>query len=115
MILDRLDLTLDEFARGTGWTVKPEGACKAHLCVPLPTEARQVPGRIDVRVVAERLGMAVVEDPTRGRFALGRESGGRAPGSAALSELTLPERHGRPFSLTGLRGTKVFLCAWASW
>jgi len=115
MILDRLDPTLDEFARGTGWTVKPEGACKAHLCVPLPAEAHQVPGRIDVRVVAERLGMAVVEDPTRGRFALGPESGGRALGSAELPEITLPDRHGRPFSLASLRGTKVFLCAWASW
>ena len=115
MILDRLDPTLNEFARGTGWTVKPEGACKAHLCVPLPAEARQAPGRIDLRVVAERLGMALVEDRTRGCFALGPESGGRARGSAELPEITLPDRHGRPFSLTSLRGTKVFLCAWASW
>ena len=115
MILDHLDPTLDEFARGTGWTVKPEGACKAHVCVPLPAEARAAPGRIDVRVAAERLGMALVEDRPHGRFALGPESGGRALASAELPEITLPDRHGRPFSLTSLRGTKVFLCAWASW
>jgi hypothetical protein len=115
MILDRLDPTVEELARETGWHVKPEGACKAHLCVPLPEAARTAPGRIDVRVLAERLGMALVEDPARGRFALGPESGGRALSSAELPEITLPDRNGRDFSLRSLGGTKVFMCAWASW
>jgi len=115
MILDRLDPGVDELERGTGWAVKPEGACKAHLCVPLPASARPSLGRVDVRVLAERLGMALLEDPARRRWALGPESGGRALSSAELPEITLPDRHGRPFSLGSLRGTKVFMCAWASW
>ncbi len=115
MILDRLDPTLEELERETGWAVKPEGACKADRCVPLPQNARPAPGRVDVRVLAERLGMALVEDPASGRRALGPESGGRALLSAELPEITLPDRHGRPFSLRSLRGTKIFMCAWASW
>ena len=115
MVLDRFDPTVAELARETGWEVKPEGACRGDRCVPLPEAARPAPGRVDVRVLAEKLGMALVEDPARGRFALGPESGGRALASAELPELTLPDRRGRDFSLASLRGTKVFMCAWASW
>src|SRR5262245_19473186 len=115
MILDRLDPGQDDFERETGWALKPEGACKADRCVPLPADARAAPGRVAVRVLAERLGMALVEDAARGRWALGPESGGRALASAELPPITLPDRHGRPFSLYSLRGTKVFMCAWASW
>jgi len=115
MILDRLDPTDDEFARATGWTLKPEGACKAEVCVPLAASVRAAPGRIDVGVLAEKLGMALVEDAAHGAWALGPESGGHALTSAVLPEITLPDREGRPFPLGSLRGTKVFLCAWASW
>lgn len=115
MILERLDASLEELERETGWAVKSEGACKAHVCVPLPAGALPAPGRVDVRVLAGRLGMALLEDRARGRWALGPESGGRALSSAQLPMITLPDRHGRPFSLDSLRGTKLFMCAWASW
>ena len=115
MILDRLDPTLDEFARGTGWTLKPEGACRQEVCMPLPRGARRTDGRVDVRAVAEALGMGLIEDPAHGLWALGPVSGGRALATAVAPEITLPDRHGRPFSLRSLRGTKIFLCAWASW
>lgn len=115
MILDRLDPTLDEFARGTGWMLKAEGACRAEVCMPLPRGARRADGRVGVPAVAEALGMGLVEDPPHGLWALGPVSGGRALGTAAVPEITLPDRHGRPFALGSLRGTKVFMCAWASW
>ena len=35
MILTGLDITADEFRAGTGWEIKPEGACKGDVCVPL--------------------------------------------------------------------------------
>jgi hypothetical protein len=98
-----------ELAARTGWEVKPEGACKADRCVPLPE------GRLDARVLSERLGMALVEDRQRGLWALGPEAGGRALLWAQLPDLELPDRHGRPFALRSLRGTKVVMVAWASW
>jgi hypothetical protein len=112
VILEELEVTPEELRARTGWEIKPEGACKADRCVPLP----DVPGeRIDVRVLAERLGMALVHDEAHVLWALGPESGGRALLSAEMPDLTLPDRDGNPFSLSSLLGAKVLLVAWASW
>ena len=48
-------------------------------------------------------------------WALGPVSGGRALMTAVAPEITLPDRDGNPFRLGSLKGTKVFMCAWASW
>lgn len=109
MILRSLEVDPEELRARTGWEVKPEGACKADRCVPLPD------GVLDARVLSQRLGMALVEDPEHGLWALGPESGGRALLSPQLPDLELPDRHGRPFSLRSLRGTRFVMVAWASW
>lgn len=111
MILERLELTPAELRDRTGWDLKPEGLCKADRCVPVDD-----PGDgLDVRVLADRLGMALVHDEAHGLWALGPESGGRALLSADLPQITLPDRHGTPFSLSSLRGMKVLIVTWASW
>ena len=115
MILDRLDPGSTDFARGTGWELKPEGACKGDVCMPMPASARRADGRVNVPAVAEALGMGLVEDAARKLWALGPVSGGRALTTAVVPEITLPDRDGNPFRLGSLRGTKVFMCAWASW
>jgi hypothetical protein len=112
MILEQLEISPDELRRRTGWELRPEGACKADRCVPLPNSAAE---KLDARVLADRLGMALLHDESHGLWALGPESGGRALMSADMPDVTLPDRHGNPFSLHSLRGTKVLLVAWASW
>ena len=112
MILDSLELSLAELHDATGWEIKPEGACKDVRCVPLP-EGTVADGKVDVAAFAERMGMGIVESD--GIWAVGPESGGRALESAELPDITLPDRNGRPFSLSSLRGMKVLLLAWASW
>src|SRR4051812_8663433 len=96
MILERLAVSPDELERRTGWRIKPEGACKGDRCVPLPGATSG--GAINVRVLAERLGMPLVRDDRHGIWALGPESGGRVLTSAEAPDFTLPDRHGRPFS-----------------
>jgi peroxiredoxin len=108
MILDQHTVSPTDFARSTGWSIKPQGACKGDACVPLP------PGDLDVHVLSERLGMALVED--RGLIALGPEVvSGRALTTAAAPDLVLPDVDGKPFALSSLRGQKVVLVTWASW
>jgi hypothetical protein len=112
VILERLEVTPDDLKTRTGWEIRPEGACKADRCVPLPEMSGE---RIDVRVLAERLGMALVHDEAHGLWALGPESGGRALLSSELPGISLPDRDGNPFLLSSLHGKKVLLVAWASW
>ncbi len=109
MILESLDMTADEFADGTGWAIKPEGACKADVCVPLGGA-----GEFDVTTTAERLGMAIVHDPEAGLWSIGPESfGGRALVSAQAPELVLDDLDGNSFALSSLRGQKVVIVSWA--
>jgi hypothetical protein len=108
VILERLDEPPADLARRTGWEITPQGACRADECVPLAAP-------FDVRDLAGRLGMALVEDESSGLWALGPESGGHALSTAELPEIVLPDRSGTDFELRSLRGTKVFMIAWASW
>jgi hypothetical protein len=112
MIVDRPEVSAEQLERRTGWKLEPEGACKGDRCVAVP---RLDDGTLDVRVLGERLGMALVHDSEHGLWALGPESEGRVLESAKLPGITLPDRHGNPFSLDSLRGLKVLLVAWASW
>jgi hypothetical protein len=107
MILDRLDVDAADFHSGTGWDIKPEGACKGDVCVPLPDG-------FELSRTAERLGMALVHDEANGLWALGPESlGSHALVTAQAPELVLDDIEGREFRLSSLRGQKVVLVAWA--
>jgi hypothetical protein len=118
VLVDRLQLPVSEFATATGWSIEPQGACLGDRCVPLPDGALTADGVVDVATVTERLGMALVGPAAGspdGPWAIGPEAAGRALSTARLPELTLPDRHGRPFSLSSLRGTRFVMIAWASW
>jgi hypothetical protein len=107
MILDRLDIDSTTFADGTGWEIKPQGACKGDVCVPLP-------GGFDLAGAAQRLGMAVIHDEDHGLWAIGPESlGGHALVTAEAPDLVLDDLDGSEFRLSSLRGQKVVLVAWA--
>jgi hypothetical protein len=112
MIIETLSVDRAEFERRTGWAIKPEGACKGDICVPLPEVAGAT---LDMRLVAERLGMPLIHDEESGLWALGPESGGRALTTVEAPDLALPDLEGREFRLRSLRGRKVLLVAWASW
>ena len=116
MLLTNLIVDHGEFTARTGWSVKPEGACKAEVCVPLPDNVR-VDGGLDVQVLADRLGMPLVRHAADDLWSLGPETAvtGRALTSAVAPDLTLPDVNGQPFTLSSLRGQKVVMVAWASW
>ena len=112
MILESLTPSLDRFEEATGWMLKPQGACRGEVCVPLPEVVHD--GRVDVAVVAERLGMPMVQSGGDGLWALGPASfGGHVLASAVAPELELPDLAGRPFRLSSLLGKKVLVVSWA--
>ena len=120
MILTSLEVDAGELERRTGWHLRPEGACKGEVCVPLVgTGAEErADGTVDVTALAARLGMPLVHDADNRVWGLGPETAvtGRVLTTAEAPDLTLPDvRTGEGFALESLRGQKVLLIAWASW
>lgn len=108
MLVNDLDVSAAEFEAGTGWQIKPEGACKGEVCVPLGG------GDFDLATATDRLGMAVVHDDATGKYAIGPESlGDRALTTAVAPELVLNDVDGQEFRLSSLRGQKVVIVSWA--
>ncbi len=107
MLTTTLDISAEDFALGTGWEIKPEGACKGEVCVPLPDG-------YSAQHAADRLGMAMVTNEASGLTSLGPESlSGRALVTAQAPEVVLPDLDGNDFHLSSLRGKKVVIVAWA--
>jgi hypothetical protein len=114
VVFDTPRVAVDLLARETGWEVKPQGACRSEVCVPLPAGALD-DGRVDLVAFAQRLGMPVLHDEEHDLWSLGPRSGGRALESADAPDFVLPTLTGEPFPLSALRGKKVLIAAWASW
>ena len=112
MIVDQLDIDAAAFELATGWKIKPEGACKGDVCVPLD---RSAGAGFNLVATAERLGMAIVADADAGLWSIGPASlGGRSLTTAEAPELTLPDvLTGEDVALSSFRGKKVVLASWA--
>lgn len=111
MLHNSTSISRASFEAQTGWTFKPEGACKGDVCIPLTSK----PGdTIELASIAADMGMPLVAAPAHNLWALGPESvGSRALTSAAAPPLSLPDLQGKLFDLASLRGKKVVVYAWA--
>jgi hypothetical protein len=110
MLLRSLHISKGEFEAGTGWTLKPEGACQGHVCIPL---SERVGEMVDVASIARDMAMPLVASEEYRMWALGPATiGSRALASAEAPDLKLPDLDSNLFSLSSLRGQKVLLYAW---
>ncbi len=112
MLLTTHTVDREAFESGTGWALRPEGACRGEICVPLPEGAVRG-GEVDIDVVAERLGMPIARHSSE-LASLGPATlGGNVLATAEAPNLVLPDLDGNPFDLASLRGQKVVLVAWS--
>jgi hypothetical protein len=111
MLLEDLSVDRRAFEERTGWELKPQGACKGEVCIPLPDGFSDP---LDIRSLAEQMGLPLVGDQEHGLWALGPESvGDRTLVSAEAPDLRLPDVDGNEFALSSLRGQKVVIVSWA--
>jgi hypothetical protein len=113
---DGLWMSPKDAETATGWTLKPEGMCRADACVPLPASALK-PNEVDVAAFWKKMGGPVIASDQRDVWALGAPADERNAALAGLAapDFTLPDVNGVPRTLSQLRGKKVFLATWASW
>ena len=100
-----------EFEQATGWELKPEGACRGPVCIPLGFERGT---EVNLEQMAKALAMPLVHDAEAGLWALGPGAGAVLE-SAAAPDFSLPAHAGGEVSLRSLRGSKVLVVAWAPW
>ena len=119
---ENLWVPVSELHAATGWELRPEGACRGDVCVPIPRgrEAeflRERPARFNVAELARWLGLPVVHEDAHGVWSFGETAADRSKSMRSLQapDFTLPDLDGRPHALADYRGKKVFLVFWASW
>jgi len=101
-----------------GWERKPQGLCKGEQCVLVPPSAGlEDDDGIDLAALARLLGRPLAVDASERTACLGVAASDRARQLQSLEapDFTLPDLDGRSHTLSGYRGKKVFLVAWASW
>ncbi len=112
-------LTPQELESASGWSLKPEGLCKAAVCVPLPAAARETIDGDEVCASAlwKELQRPVLHDAAGATWLLGEaaEDRQRQLESLEAPDFTLPDIEGKLHSLSDYRGQKVLLATWASW
>ncbi len=111
-----------ELPAATGWELRPEGACRGDVCVPIPRGRegeflRERPARFNLAALARLLGQPVVHEDAHGVWVFGETAAVRRTGMQSLQapDFTLPDLDGRSHALSDYRGQKVFLVFWASW
>ena len=113
---DALWVRKADLPRVNEFEVKPQGACRADVCIPIPKS--MIRGSyFDLTAFARRAGQAVVAEPSVRVWSFGEIPVVRGSflESRMAPEVTVPDRAGRPVKLSSFRGKKVLLVTWASW
>jgi hypothetical protein len=114
--VDTLWIRKRDLTRVNGFELKPQGACRADLCVPIPKDMTR--GEyFNLSAFAKRAGQSVVAEPAARVWSFGEMQalGGGLANSRVAPDFEVPDRAGRPVHLAGFRGRKALVITWASW
>lgn len=96
--------------------LKPQGACRADVCIPVTTDMTR--GRyFNLTAFARKIGQSFVADPDARVWSFGEIPmlSGQFVESRMAPDFVVPDRKGRPVRLSDFRGKKVLVVSWASW
>ena len=99
-----------------GFEIKPQGACRADICIPIP-RAMMRGDLFNLTAFATRVGQKFIADPAARVWSFGEIPvvQGAYLDSRIAPDVTVPDRKGKPVRLSQFRGKKVLLVTWASW
>lgn len=96
------------------FTVKPQGACRGDMCVPIPKTLKSGEW-FNLTGFAQRLHQSYVAEDGVWSFGEIPVIRGDYYRSRVAPEFAVPNRHGRVVHLSDFRGKKVLVITWASW
>ena len=97
-----------------GFELKPQGACREDVCIPIEKKLRQG-GFFNLTGFAQKVHQPVVTDSgvwSFGEIPLLRSA---FVESRIAPDFAVPDRKGRVVHLSDFRGKKVLIVTWASW
>jgi len=115
---ERVRLSAGSLERALGWELKPQGLCRGEVCIPAAGRPGLVEaGAVDLAAFAELLERPVALDLEERAASVGASARERASvlRGGIAPDFTLPDLAGREWTLSGLRGKKILLVAYASW
>lgn len=113
---DALWVRKDNLPGINGFTIKPEGACRAEVCVPIPKDMMR--GQyFNLTAFSRKIGQSVVSDVDARVWSFGEIPmfRGAFVESRIAPDFAVPNRQGRIVHLSDFRGKKVLVTTWASW
>ena len=113
---DALWVQKTDLPRINDFELKPQGACRADICIPIPRTMTRG-AYFNLTAFAQRVGQRVVADPAARVWSFGEIPVVRGAflESRMAPDFSVPDRKGRPVKLSQLLGKKVLLVTWASW
>jgi hypothetical protein len=105
-----------DLPRINGFELKPQGACRADICIPIP-KAMMRGDLFNLTAFADRVGQKFLADASTRVWSFGEIPvvQGAYVESRMAPDVTVPDRKGKPVRLSQFRGKKVLLVTWASW
>ena len=105
-----------DLPRINDFEVKPQGACRADICIPIPKDMLRGDA-FNLTAFAKKVGEVVVSDADARVWSFGEIQALRGSflNSRIAPDVTIPDRRGRPVGLKDFRGKKMLLVTWASW
>src|SRR5690242_37380 len=96
--------------------VKPQGACRDDICIPISTDMMRG-GYFNLTAFAKKVRETVVVDLNERVWSLGEIPllRGGFLNSRVAPDFAVPDRSGRIVHLSDFKGKKVLLVTWASW
>lgn len=103
-----------DLPRAIGFELKPQGACREDLCIPVAKTLRKG-SLLNLSGFARKTGQAFVNDAGVWSFGEIPAVSSRFLESRVAPDFALPDRNGRTVRLSDFRGKKVLIVTWASW
>ena len=103
-----------DLPRINDFTLKPQGACREDVCIPIPKDLKSGEW-FNLTGFARRTGEVVVSDTGVWSFGEIPVMGGRYLSSRMAPDFAVPDRQGKIVHLSDFRGKKVLVITWASW
>ena len=94
--------------------LKPQGACRADMCIPVAKTLKNGPW-FNLTGFSRKLGQAYINDSGVWSFGDIPVMRGSFYNSRIAPDFAVPDRKGKLVHLSDFRGKKVLVFTWASW